>query len=195
MKCFYRADLLDMWHFKCSSLLLSGVVLGLSGRGRAAMTKERTVFTDFQPLELEKEFRLGPELCHPRRLEMAARLQLTNCRNKIWFQNRRMRHKKEHKYRKLAGSSQWSPCDPFLRSCEDLLSFPHVPKISSSSPELLIMNCTPVFSSVIGSHSDVSSGECTLSAHLHQLSSTLPSVGPPPSLTGVESYHHAGISN
>lgn len=49
-----------MWHFKCSSLLLSGVALGLSRRGWPALRKERTVFTNFHPLEMEKPLAVSP---------------------------------------------------------------------------------------------------------------------------------------
>ncbi|ODM98024.1 Homeobox protein not2 [Orchesella cincta] len=94
---------------------------GGNGRRAAKSKRVRTIFTPEQLERLEAEFERQQYMVGPERLYLASSLYLTEAQVKVWFQNRRIKWRKQHLemeqqrlalYRSLTEQDMMTAADP-----------------------------------------------------------------------------------
>lgn len=84
------------------------------------MKRIRTIFTPEQLERLESEFERQQYMVGPERLYLASTLNLSESQVKIWFQNRRIKWRKQHVEMQQARLAQLKESDGSLRESDDV---------------------------------------------------------------------------
>ena len=105
--------------------------------------KPRTTFTDMQIFQLERMFETQKYLSSVERHQLADLLNLTDTQVKTWFQNRRMKFKRQHNERELQTYTRFSITPPF-RTTFGYTPYPlPVYRSKMSSKDILSSTTTP----------------------------------------------------
>lgn len=156
-------------------------VSGAGGGGKSAKTKRiRTIFTAEQLEKLESEFARQQYMVGPERVYLASTLQLTEAQVKVWFQNRRIKWRKQY--------IETQPRYPSNSS-------ENTPSSSPSPPSASPTNIQSLDSSDAGDSSKPNGGPSRCSSPDSSDYSRSPSPPPPPSATCAQASINTTYSN
>ncbi|NWW96775.1 NOT2 protein, partial [Rhynochetos jubatus] len=88
--------------------------------GPCKMKRVRTVFKPEQLERLEQEFLKQQYMVGTERVDLAATLHLTETQVKVWFQNRRIKWRKQSMEQKAAKLSQFRVIEPATADSTDI---------------------------------------------------------------------------
>nr|XP_056711885.1 homeobox protein not2-like [Euleptes europaea] len=108
--CPSRPDGLEL--STCAAAHALSTPLPWRSGGLCKMKRVRTVFTPEQLERLEKEFLKQQYMVGTERVDLAATLHLTETQVKVWFQNRRIKWRKQSLEQKAAKLSQFGASQP-----------------------------------------------------------------------------------
>ncbi|XP_069191564.1 homeobox protein Hox-A3-like [Procambarus clarkii] len=144
--------------------------------GGGSARRARTVYTSAQLVELEKEFHFKSYPSRVRRIKIAASLSLSERQITVWFQNRRMKYKKQ-KSEGIFDKSPSSPC------ASPAVSMP------TASPSSEVNAFSPASQFHCGGHQQSSHGSGVSSPqHLQEALHYFPS-----NYSGPNQYNRSGM--